>query len=71
MSQSQNSSAGNKDLKEKLEIYKEENSLIRQQQEIVTFMDDPNNPFWDKTCIERRGKHIIDAAMNIWDVNKI
>lgn len=71
LSQSQNSSAGNKDLKEKLEIYKEENSLIRQQQEIVTFMDDPNNPFWDKTCIERRGKHIIDAAMNIWDVNKI
>ena len=55
----------------KLEIYKEENSLIRQQQEIVTFMDNPDNPFWDKACIERRGKHIIDAALAIWDVNKI
>ena len=71
LSQSQNSSAGNKDLKDKLEIYKEENSLIRQQQEIVTFMDNPDNPFWDKACIERRGKHIIDAALAIWDVNKI
>jgi hypothetical protein len=34
-------------------------------------MENPNNPFWDKACIERRGKHIIDAALAIWDVNKI
>lgn len=71
LSQSQNSAAGNKDLNEKLKIYEEENSLIRQQHEVVSFMKDPQNPFWDKDCIERRGKHIIDVAMDIWDVNKI
>lgn len=71
LSQSQNSAAGNKDFKDKLEIYKEENSLIRQQQEIRSFIVDSQNPFWDKDCIERRGKHIIDAAMNIWDVSQI
>lgn len=71
LSQSQNSAAGNKDLNKKLKIYEEENSLIRQQHEVVSFMKDPQNPFWDKDCIERRGKHIIDVAMDIWDVNKI
>ena len=71
LSQSQNSAAGNKDLNEKLKIYEEENSLIRQQHEVISFMKDPLNPFWDKDCIERRGKHIIDVAMDIWDVNNI
>lgn len=71
LSQSQNSAAGNKDLLDKLEIYKEEHSLIRQQEEIINFMADPLNPFWDKDCIERRGKHIIDVAMKIWDVSQI
>ena len=72
LSQSQNSAAGNRDLKDKLKIYGEEKSLIRQQQEVTTFMEDPYNPFWDKDCIERRGNHIIDIAISsIWDVRKI
>lgn len=71
LSQSQNSAAGNKDLTDKLVIYQKENSLIRQQQEVCDFMEDPTKPFWDKSCIERRGKHIIDCAMKIWDVSTI
>lgn len=71
LSQSQNSAAGNKDLLIKLAIYQKENSLIRQQQEVCDFMADPTQPFWDKDCIERRGKHIIEAAMKIWDVTTI
>lgn len=71
LSQSQNSAAGNKDLTKKLEIYNKENSLIRQQQEVISFMRDPQNPFWDKDCIERRSKHIIERAMEIWDISKI
>ena len=71
LSQSQNSAAGNKDLIVKLAIYQKENSLIRQQQEVCEFMTDPTQPFWDKDCIERRGKHIIESAMKIWDVATI
>ena len=71
LSQSQNSAAGNKDLVVKLRIYEQENSMIRQQQEVCSFMKDPENPFWDKECIERRGNHIIETAMSIWDINKI
>lgn len=71
LSQSQNSKAGNKDLKDKLYIYAEENSLIRQQQEIFKYIEDPKNPLWDKSCIERRGKDIIESAMRIWDVSNI
>ena len=70
LSQSQNSAAGNKSLSEKLNIYDGENSLIRQQQEVRNFMD-TNNPIWDAKSIERRGKHIINVAMNIWDISKI
>lgn len=71
LSQSQNSAAGNRDLIDKLRIYEKENSLIRQQQEVCRFMKDPDHPFWDKDCIERRGNHIIETAMSIWDINKI
>lgn len=71
LSQSQNSAAGNKSLDVKLSIYDSENSLIRQQQEVRGFMDNPDNLLWDAKSIERRGKHIIEVAMNIWDLSNI
>lgn len=71
LSQSQNSAAGNKSIETKLNIYKEENSLLRQQQKVVSYILDPEHPLWDKSCIERRGIDIIDAAMKIWDLKQI
>ena len=71
LSQSQNSAAGNKNIETKLNIYKEENSLLRQQQIVSSYIVDPEHPLWDKSCIERRGIDIIDAAMKIWDLKKI
>lgn len=72
MSQSQNSAIGNKDfIKVKLPSYESEKSMLRQQKEIRTFVEDKNNPYWDKNAIERRGNHIIKHCMTIWDLNKI
>ena len=68
LSQSQNSAAGNKDFSTKLGIYNAENSLIRQQQEILSFVSDPESPVWDKACIEKRLNRIVDRALRvIWN----
>jgi hypothetical protein len=37
----------------------------------VHFVSDKENPTWDKTAIEKRHKKLIDAAMDIWDLDKI
>ena len=68
LSQSQNSAAGNKDFSTKLGIYNSENSLIRQQQEILSFVSKPECPVWDKACIEKRLNRIVDRALQvIWN----
>lgn len=72
MSQSQNSSVGNKDfVSVKLSSYESETSMLRQQKEIRTFVDNPEEPCWNKKAIERRGNHIISQALKIWNINKI
>ena len=69
ISQSHNSSIGNKPFEQKLKSYGEAN-LLNQQKEIVSFSD-KNNPVWDKKAIEKRHKKILDAAMDIWNLNNI
>jgi len=72
MSQNQNSSVGNKDfVSVKLPSYESEQSMLRQQKEIRSFTDNPESPCWNKNAIERRGNHIIQQALKIWDVNQI
>lgn len=72
MSQSQNSAVGNKDFVSiKLPSYESETSMLRQQKEIRSFLDESDNPCWNKNAIERRGKHIIEKALDIWNINKI
>lgn len=71
MSQSQNSSIGNKDFESvKLASFEKDN-LMWQQKEIIDFVDDKNNPVWNKSAIERRGKHLIEAALKIWNLDRI
>ncbi len=68
ISQSHNSSIGNKPFNDKLQSYCE-NPLLRQQSEIKDFVEDNNNPIWDSHSIEKRHKHIIDFAMQRWSFN--
>ena len=71
MSQSQNSSIGNKDFESvKLDSFDKDN-LMWQQKEIIDFVDDKKNPVWNKSAIERRGKHLIKAALKIWNLDRI
>ena len=72
MSQSQNSAVGNKDfVSVKLLSYESETSMLRQQKEIRNYVDNPETPCWNKSAIERRGNHIIEQALKIWNINKI
>lgn len=71
MSQSQNSSIGNKDFVSiKLNSFEKDN-LMWQQKEIINFVDDRDHPVWNKSAIERRGKHLIEAALKIWNLDII
>lgn len=71
MSQEQNSSIGNRDFVEvKLQSYENAN-LMWQQKEIINYVSDRNNPVWDKDAIERRGNHIIDEAIKIWNFDMV
>ena len=45
--------------------------LLNQQKEIIDFVTDKNNPVWDKASIERRFNKIIQAAKDIWNLDKI
>ena len=72
MSQRQNSAVGNKDfVSVKLPSYEGEASMLRQQKEVRSYVDDPATPRWTKSAIERRGQHIIKQALMIWDFSKI
>lgn len=66
----QNSSLGNRPFPQKLEVYGKDN-LLNQQKEIIDFVTDKNNPVWDKASIERRFNKIIQAAKDIWNLDKI
>ncbi|MBR3149055.1 MAG: DUF262 domain-containing protein [Eubacterium sp.] len=68
ISQSHNSSIGNKPFNDKLQSYCE-NPLLRQQSEIKDFVEDNSNPIWDSHSIEKRHKQIIDFAMQRWSFN--
>lgn len=70
ISQSHNSSIGNKPFKAKLDSYGKDN-LLNQQKEIITFIADRQNPMWDKDAINKRRIKIIDAAKDIWSLDRI
>lgn len=70
ISQSHNSSIGNKPFAEKLASYGKDN-LLNQQKEIIDFVEDKNNPIWDKTAIEKRHEKIKEAVRNIWRLDLI
>ena len=70
ISQSHNSSIGNKPFTEKLASYGKDN-LLNQQKEIIDFVEDKNNPIWDKTAIEKRHEKIKEAVRNIWRLDLI
>ena len=70
MAGSQNSSLGNKPFAQKLKVYGSDN-LLYQQKEIVDFIEDKDNPIWDKDCIKRRRDKIIQAAKEIWSLDNI
>lgn len=61
---------GNNPFKTKLETYGKTN-ILSQQRELNDMFENDLNPLWDKNQIEKRGKKIVDAAMKIWDLNKI
>lgn len=65
-----NSSLGNKKFSLKLEDYGTSN-LLMQQKEIHDMYKDVDNPVWDKTAIEARGKRIVEKALEIWDLKKV
>lgn len=70
ISKSHNSSIGNKPFSDKLDSYGRDN-LLNQQKEIESYIGNSNNPFWDKDTIENRKTKIIDAAMDIWNLDRI
>jgi len=70
ISQSHNSAIGNKPFYEKLDSYGKAN-LLNQQREIIDFIEDKNNPIWDKAAIERRHTKIKEAVKDIWSLDRI
>jgi uncharacterized protein with ParB-like and HNH nuclease domain len=70
ISQSHNSSIGNKPFKDKLESYGKDN-LLNQQKKIKDFVQNIETPIWDKNCIEKRLLVIVNSAKEIWNIDKI
>lgn len=70
ISQSHNSSIGNKPFVDKLASYGKDN-LLNQQREIVDFVEDTQNPVWDKSAIEKRHEKIKKAIMDIFSWDRI
>lgn len=70
VSKRHNSSMGNKDFSVKLKTYGDTNILMQQKEIHDQFMNDLN-PLWDKPRIEARCNKIVEAALTIWDLNKI
>ena len=65
-----NSSLGNKNFADKVKDYGQSN-LLMQQKEIHDKFCNHENPIWDKAEIEKRGKRIIEKAMEIWKLSNI
>ena len=65
-----NSSLGNKNFSDKVKYYGRSN-LLMQQKEIHDEFVNQENPVWDKAEIEKRGKKIIEKAMEIWNLSNI
>lgn len=66
ISGSHNASIGNKPFVDKLKTYKS-NPILKQQAEIVTFLDDTKKkPRWDSTSIDKRHEKILVFAVNRW-----
>ena len=65
-----NSSLGNKNFADKVKDYGQSN-LLMQQKEIHDKFCNQENPIWDKAEIEKRGKRIIEKAMEIWKLSNI
>lgn len=70
ISQSHNSSIGNKPFTDKLISYGEAN-LLNQQKEISDFVADKNVPVWNKATIDKRKQKIIAAATDMWNLDNI
>lgn len=70
ISQSHNSSIGNKPFSEKLQSYGHDN-LLNQQKEVIRFASDTGNPLWDVSAIRRRHKEIVNTALSIWSLDKL
>ena len=65
MSQSHNSSVGNKPFADKLESYIK-NPLLRQHIKIEDYVEDKANPVWDAVSIDKRHSDIISFAKDRW-----
>jgi len=70
ISQSHNSSIGNKPFNDKLLSYGKDN-LLSQQKEIVEFVDDPSNPVWSISAITKRHDKILKTAQRLWSLDAI
>lgn len=71
MAQGANSSVRNGSFLNKLSAYESADNLLHQQKEIRRFVSDTEKPVWDKAAIERRQQAIVDAAMQIWNLDNI
>ena len=69
-SRKHNSSLGNKDFKDKLDSYANDN-LLMQQKELKAQFEKLEAPLWDSETIAARGGKIIEEAMKIWDIKKV
>ena len=69
-SRNHNSSLGNKEFRDKVASYGKDN-LLMQQKEITEQYKDTEQPLWDYKAIKSRGNKIIEAAMKIWDLQKV
>lgn len=65
ISQSHNSSIGNRPFKEKLASYMQ-NPLLQQQAQIKEFVSDLENPLWDHEAIDKRQHAMLEFAVKRW-----
>jgi len=70
ISQSHNSSIGNRPFETKVASYGKDN-LLNQQKEIISFVADASKPVWDKGAIERRHIKILGVAKTLWSLDNL
>jgi len=69
ISGSHNSSIGNKPFSDKLQSYRT-NPLLKQQAEIITFVE-TDSPIWDRVAIDKRHEKIINFCIDKWNFNSV